>query len=329
MPETLASKTLGRRAFGMGAAMLPWAAATGARAEAGRPVRLVVPYGPGGGPDVFARRFAQGLSERLGSPVVVDNRPGATTILGTEHVAAAPPDGLTLLMGTSTTFAANPHLFHKLSYDIRQFQPITLLVRTRLALYASPAFGATDLAAVVARAKASPQPLHYGITARGNSTHLTGEALKLAAGIELLDVPYRTTGSMQQGLMRDDIPLAIDGIPAYLSLVEQGKINIVAVTGEARVAALPQTQTFAEAGLADLGQQHWYGLLAPAGLPQDVLRRLHTAATGTMADAALWQSLVHEGATIETNSPEAFTALIAAETESWGAIVRRVGLTLD
>jgi tripartite-type tricarboxylate transporter receptor subunit TctC len=301
-----------------------------ARGQAqGRPVRLVVPYGPGGGPDVFARRLAQGLAARLGSPIVVDNRPGATTMLGTEHVAAAAPDGRTLLLGTSTTFAANPHLFRRINYSIAQFQPITLLIRTRLALYANVDLPADDMAGVVALARAAPQPLVYGVTARGNSTHLTGEALKIAAGIDMAEVPYRTTGSMQQGLLRNDIPLAIDGIPAWLGLVRERRVKVIGVTGEGRVGALPETPTFAEAGLRDLGHQHWYGLLAPAGLPPPVLARLHAAAVATMQDAELWQNLTHEGATIETNTPERFAALIAEETETWGRIIRRVGLTLE
>ncbi|WP_431283664.1 Bug family tripartite tricarboxylate transporter substrate binding protein [Humitalea sp. 24SJ18S-53] len=320
------SMQLGRR--GVMAGMAIFATATHAMAQ-GKPVRLVVPYGPGGGPDVFARRLAQGLAARLGSPVVVDNRPGATTMLGTEYAAAAAPDGLTLLMGTSTTFAANPHLFRRINYSMAQFQPITLLIRTRLALYANLDLPANDMAGVIALAKAAPQPMHYGVTARGNSTHLTGEALKIAAGIDLQDVPYRSTGSMQQGVLRNDIPLAIDGIPAWLGLARERKVKVIGVTGDTRVGALPDTPTFAEAGLRDLGHQHWYGLLAPAGLPAAELARLHAATVATMQDAELWQNLTHEGATIETNTPEAFAALIAEETETWGQIIRRIGLTLD
>jgi tripartite-type tricarboxylate transporter receptor subunit TctC len=308
--------------------MAALAVAGRARAQ-GRPVRLVVPYGAGGGPDLFVRRLAQGLAARLGSPVVVDNRPGATTILGTEHAAGAAPDGHTLLMGTSTTFAANPHLFRRLNYSISQFQPITLLIRTRLALYASPDLPADDMAGVVALAKAAPEPLHYGITGRGNSTHLTGEALKIAAGIDMVDVPYRGTGMIQQGLIRNDIPLAIDGIPAWLAIVRERRVKVIAVTGEGRVGALPETPTFAEAGLRDLGHQHWYGLLAPAGVPAPVLARLHAATVATMQDDELWKDLTHEGAAIETNTPERFSALIAEERETWGRIIRRVGLTLE
>jgi tripartite-type tricarboxylate transporter receptor subunit TctC len=327
MTATTRRGMIGRRTVALGSL-----AAIGAgigRAQAGRPLRLVVPYAPGAGPDVFARRFALGMAERLGQPVMVDNRPGATTMLGTEYVAGAAPDGLTLLLATSTTFSANPHLFRQLSYSIEQFQPITLLVRTRLALYASTGFGARDMAAVVAGARAAPEPLQYGITARGNATHLTGEALQQAAGIQLQDVPYRTTALMQQGLLRGDIPLAIDGVPAYLSLIEKGRLNVIAVTGPARVAALPGTATFAEAGIAELGRQPWYGLLAPAGLDPEVLADLHAAAVGTMRDPGLRDALAREGATVETQSPAAFTALIAEETEAWGAVVRRIGLTLD
>lgn len=316
----------GRRGVLAGGAALAMARVAWAQA---RPVRLVVPYGAGSGPDVFARRLAQGLAARLSTTVLTDNRPGATTILGTEHVAAAAADGHTLLMGTSTTFCANPHLFRRLPYAIGQFQPITLLIRTRLALYASNGFPPADMAGVVAAARAAREPLSYGITGRGNSTHLTGEALKIAAGIELMDVPYRGTGIIQQGLIRNDIPLAIDGIPAWLGLVREQRVKVIGVTGTSRVGALPDTPTFAEAGLADTGHQHWYGLFAPAGLPAPLLATLHAATVATMADGDLWQNLTHEGATVETQSPQAFSALIAEETETWGRVIRRIGLTLE
>lgn len=294
-----------------------------------RPIRLVVPYSAGSGPDLFARQFAQGFSARIEAPVVVDNRGGATTIIGAEFVASAPPDGQTLFMGTSTTFLTNPYLFRRLPYTLAQFQPISLLIRTRLALYANLDLAANDLAGVVALAKAARDPLQYGITGRGNSTHLTGEALQIAAGITLMDVPYRGTGLMQQGLVRNDIPLAIDGIPAWLGLAAERRVKVIAVTGDTRVGALPETLTFAESGIRDLGRQHWYGLFGPAGIPAPMLTRLNTAAIDTMQDAVLWRSLVHEGGVIETNSPAAFAAMIAEEKEIWGAIIRRVGITLE
>lgn len=316
---------VGRRALTLGGFLALGATA----ARAARPVRLVVPYAPGDGPDLFARRFAQGMAERIGLPVVVDNRPGAATMIGTEYVASAVPDGLTLLLATSTTFAANPHLFRQLNYSIAQFQPITLLVRVRLALYASTGFGARGMAAVLAGARAAPDPLQYGITARGDATHLAGEALQQAAGIVLQDVPYRGTALMQQGLLRDDIPLAIDGIGAYLNLLGKGRVNAIAVTGAARVAVLPDTPTFAEAGIAELGRQPWYGLLAPAGLDPEVLADLNAAAVDTMRVAGLRDALARQGAAVETQSPAAFATLIAEETEAWGAIIRRVGLSMD
>lgn len=298
-------------------------------AAQGRPVRLVVPYGAGSGPDIFARRFAQGFAARFGTAVVVDNRGGASTMIGAEHVATSAPDGHTLLLTASTTFAANPHLVRRLSYDIAQFQPISLLVRTRLALYASPAFPAGDMARVVELARAAREPLHYGITGRGNSTHLTGEALKLAAGIEMIDVPYRGTPPMQQGLIRGDVPLAIDGIPAWLTLARERRVKVIAVTGLGRVQALPEVPSFAETGLADTGHQHWYGLFAPAGVPAPLLERLHAATVATMQDAELWQGLTQEGATVETTTPAGFATLIAQESETWGRVIRHVGLVME
>jgi tripartite-type tricarboxylate transporter receptor subunit TctC len=323
------SITLGRRALYSLAGGLAIAAARPGAAQNLRPIRLIVPYGPGSGPDIFARTLASGMQERLGNSVVVENRGGASTIIGTDYAASAPADGTVLLMGSSTSFAANPHLYSKLRYKTANFQPITMLIRTRLALYASPAFGANDMQEVIARAKAATQPLQFGITGRGNSTHLTGEALKIAAGIELQDVPYSSVASMQQGLMSNDLPLAVDGIPAYLPLIRDGRIKVIAVTGNKRVEALPDTPTFAEAGVKDTGHQHWYGLLAPAGLPAAELSRLHAATIETMRDAALWKNLTYEGATVETNTPEQFTALLAEESQAWGTIIRRIGLKIE
>ncbi|MBC9177419.1 Bug family tripartite tricarboxylate transporter substrate binding protein [Pseudoroseomonas ludipueritiae] len=320
---------LGRRALYSLAGGLALAAARPGAAQSLRPIRLIVPYGPGSGPDMFARNLASGMQQRLGNPVVVENRGGASTIIGTDHAAGSPADGSVLLMGSSTTFAANPHLYGKLPYKTSDFQPITMLVRTRLALYASPSFEAKDMREVIARAKASAEPLHFGITGRGNSTHLTGEALKIAAGIDLQDVPYSSVASMQQGLMSGDLPLAIDGIPAYLPIIRDGRVKVIAVTGDKRVGALPETPTFAEAGVKDTGHQHWYGLLAPKGLPAPEQARLHKAAIETMQDAELWKNLTFEGATVETNTPERFAALMAEETEAWGAIIRRVGLRIE
>jgi tripartite-type tricarboxylate transporter receptor subunit TctC len=323
------SKTLGRRALVATMGSLALAAAKPVLAQSNRPIRLVVPYNAGSGPDIFARLLASGLQQRLGNTVVVENRGGASTIIGTEHVVTAPADGTTLLLGSSTTFAVNPHLFARLKYKVADFQPITLLIRTRLALYASPHFPASDMAGVIAQAKAAAQPLHFGITGLGNSTHLTGEALKIAAGIDLQDVPYSSVASMQQGLMSNDLPLAIDGIPASLQLVRDGRVKIIAVTGQDRVRALPDTPTFAEAGVSDTGHPHWYGLLAPTGLPPAELARLHAATISTMQDAALWKNLTYEGATVETNTPQQFTQLLTEEYEAWGAIIRRIGLKIE
>ena len=295
----------------------------------GRRLRLVVPYGAGSGPDLFARSFAALLAARLEEAVVVDNRPGASTLIGAEHVQAAAPDGRTLLLGTSTTFCTNPVLFRRLPYDPARFTAITPVLRTRLALYASPSVPARDVAGALALARAAREPLHYGMTGRGNCTHLTGEALKSAAGIELQDVLYRGTGILQQGIVRGDIPLAIDGIPAWLPLAADGRVRVLAVTGEGRVGALPDVPSFAEAGLADMGRNHWYGLFAPQGLAAPVLARLHAAAVAVMADAPAWARLVHEGGEIETRAPPAFAAMVAEERDAWGAVIRRIGLVLD
>lgn len=315
---------IGRRALALGGLAGAMAAAA-ARAETARPLRLVVPYGPGAGADALARRLARGMAERLGGlPVVVDNRPGGATLLAAEHVAAAAPDGLTLLVAPSTTFAANPQWAGRADDLLEKLQPVTLLVRTPLALYASAGFGARDMVAVLDGARAAPDPLQYGITARGDATHLTGEVLQQATGIALQDVPYRATGLIQQGLLRGDIPLAIDGIGGYAALASKGALNVIAITGTARSPLLPQAPTFAEVGIAGLERPPWYGLLAPAGLDPEVLAGLHAAVVGALRDPALRETLAREGAAAETQSPAAFAALIGQETAAWDAVARRV-----
>ena len=238
-------------------------------------------------------------------------------MLGTEHAAGAAPDGHTLLMGTSTTFAANPHLFRRVNYSLAQFRPISLLIRVRLALYANADLPADDMAGVVALAKAAPQPLPYGVTARGNSTHLTGEALKIAAGIEMTDVPC-TTGSMQQGLIRGDIPLAIDGIPAWLGLARERRVKVIGVTGEGRVGALPEVPTFGEAGLSDSATSSGTACSPPPGSPRPSSRGCTRRRSPPWPTRNSRSSLTHGGCDDRDERPDRFAALIAEETEASG-----------
>ncbi|WP_431283889.1 Bug family tripartite tricarboxylate transporter substrate binding protein [Humitalea sp. 24SJ18S-53] len=303
----------------------------GARAQAfpDRAVRLIMPYGPGSEPDLLGRQLAQGMAPVLGQPVVVENKAGGSSMIGAEAVANARPDGYTLLFGGSTVFAANPNLFSRTPYRPDQFQPITLLMRGRILLYANPAAGFTSVQDLVARAKAAREPMRFGSTGRGNGTHLSAEQFRVQAGVDVTDVAYRTTVEMQQGLMRGDIDFAFDSVGPYLALVRDGRIKALGTAGARRIGVLADLPTFTEQGFPDLGMPYWYGLYAPAGLPGPVLARLHQAAVAAMSDPALLARAEQQGATIETQDVATFVAMNQSEFARWGQLIGALGVRLD
>jgi tripartite-type tricarboxylate transporter receptor subunit TctC len=325
-----AAPVLGRRALAVALAGL--AAAGQARAEEdfpSRPVRLIMPYGPGSEPDTLGRMLAQGMGPLLGQAVVVENKAGGSSMIGAEAVANARPDGYTLLFGGSTVFAANPHLFQKVPYRPEQFQPVTLLMRGRILLYTNPTLGYASTQDLIAKAKAASQPLRFGSTGKGNGTHLSAEQFKVQAGIELTDIAYRSTKDMQQGMLRGDIDLAFDSVGPYIELVRDGKLKPLGTAGARRITVLPDVPTFAEQGLPQLGMPYWYGLYTTAGLPVPVLARLHAAAAKAMADPTLLSRAEQQGATIETQEIAAFTEMNRREYEAWGKLISALNVRLD
>jgi tripartite-type tricarboxylate transporter receptor subunit TctC len=263
-----AGAMVGRRtlmAAGLAAGLAP---AGAARAETypDRPVRIVVAFSPGGEPDILVRAMAPAMQEALGQPVVVENRPGATTIIAAEHVSQSKPDGYTFLLTSSTTFAVTPHLFDKLPYRLEQFKPITLLMRAQLALYCNPKLPVRTVGELVEYAKKQAHPITFTTTNRGAVAHLSGERMKQVTGIAMTDVPFRASSAAAQALMRGDVDMGFDGVAAYIELVKSGEIRALAVTGDKRIAALPDTPTFTEAGFPGIAQPYWYGLFAPAGV---------------------------------------------------------------
>ncbi|MFC7477805.1 Bug family tripartite tricarboxylate transporter substrate binding protein [Dankookia sp. GCM10030260] len=292
-----------------------------------RPIRLVVAFTAGSEPDILARALAPVLQAELGQPVVVDNRVGAASVVAAEHVSQQRPDGYTLLLTSSSTFCVTPHLFATLPFRLEQFQPLTLLMRGQLALYADPKLPVRTVAELVAYARALPQPMPYAANV-GLVAHLSGERLKQATGIDLLDVAYRGTPAAQQMLMRGDVAMTFDGVAAYVGLVRDGDLRALAVTGERRVPVLPAVPTFAEAGYPDIAQPYWYGLFAPAGIPAPVMARVVAATHAALAGARLGEQMVAQGAELRGNQPAEFSAMIAAERERWGALIRSIGLRL-
>lgn len=294
-----------------------------------RPVRIVVAFSAGGEPDILARAMAPAMERVLGQPVVIDNRPGATTLIAAEHVAQARPDGYTLLLTSSTTFAVNPHLFSRLPYRLEQFRPITQLMRAQLALYCNPRLPVRSVTELIDFARHRPNGITFATTNRGAVAHLAGERMKQITGLEMTDVPFRGSAAAAQALIRGDVDIGFDGLATYVGMVRAGDIRALAVTGEKRVEVLPDVPTFAEAGFPDLAQGYWYGLFAPAGIPDAVAAKILTAARAGLRGDGLTAQMVAQGATMQGIDPEAFQLLLASEYERWGALIRHIGLRLE
>ena len=321
---------IGRRA--LGGAALGLALSSRGRAQGSwpdRPVRIVVAFSPGGEPDILVRGMQPIMQEALAQPVVIDNRPGGSTQIGAEHVAQARPDGYTLLLTSSTTFAVNPHLRPDVPYRLAQFRPITQVMRARLALFCNPRLPVRSLAELIEYAKRQPHGITYTTTLRGGVAHLAGERMKQMTGLQMTDVPFRASTAAAQAIIRDDVDVGFDGLATYLGLLRSGEIRALAVTGERRTEALPDVPTFAEAGFPDLAQGYWYGLFAPAGTPDALVARILGATRTALRNEALRAMWAAQGATLEGIDPTEFERLLASESERWGALIRSIGLRLE
>jgi tripartite-type tricarboxylate transporter receptor subunit TctC len=301
--------------------------AASAQGLSGRPIRLVIPFGAGSEPDILGRRLAAEMQELLSQPVVVDNRAGGNTTIAANHVAQSPPNGETLLLTSSTTFATLPNLYAEPQIRIDQFMPMTMIMRAHMVLYCSTPVPANTVAEFIQYAKAQPQPILYGANL-GAIGHLCGEMMKQKTGIQMTDVPYRSSIFLQQMLLRDDVQAGFDGVPAHAGLVADGKLRALGVTGDRRIPMLPGVPTLAEAGYPDIAIPYWYGLFAPKGTPQPVFERLLAAVHKSQAAGKIGQQFEPQGAQIEGNSPVDFAAMIASERETWGALIRSIGLRL-
>jgi tripartite-type tricarboxylate transporter receptor subunit TctC len=295
-----------------------------------RPIRLVVPYPPGGASDITARLLAQDLSGVLGQPVAVENRGGAASITGTQAVATAAADGHTLGV-VDTAFVVNPALFGaRLPYDtLRDFTPVSLLVRAPLALVVPAAAPWADVAALVADGRAKPEQLSFGSAGNGTAVHMAGEQFRQAAGFTYLHVPYRGGGPMITDLLAGRVQLAFGTVPAIAEHVRAGRLRALAITGAARSALLPAVPAMAEAGLPAVDAALINALVGPAGLPAPVVERLAEAARGVIAGAAIRSRLAELGFDPVGGTPAELRASLAAEIPRWEAIVRAGGITPD
>jgi tripartite-type tricarboxylate transporter receptor subunit TctC len=305
-----------------------------ADAQAGwpnRPVRVVVPFTPGGSTDILARALSAELQEALGQPFVIENRGGAGGTLGSEVVARAAPDGYTLMMGHIGTLAVNPSLYRNLSYDtVTSFQPIVLVAIVPNILVVNPRkVAANNVQELIALAKRDPRGLTYGSGGNGSAAHIAAVAFSDATGIEMTHVPYRGTGPMMTDLIAGTIDLTMTGGPPALPPVRAGQLRALGVSSLQRLSSAPDIPTIAEQGVPGFDATQWYGLVAPAGTPRPIVDRINAESTRILRGEKLRARLEAEGADPAPGTPEQFRELIIAERQRWGDLIRRTNVRAD
>lgn len=312
---------------GLAAAALAIAAAphvAQAQAFPGRPLRLVVPFPPGGASDIIGRQLAASMSETLGQPVVVDNRPGANTAIGAEAVARAAPDGHTMLLGTSTTLAIAPHLPTPLPYRVEQFAHVGLIVKMPFVMVSSPLYPPATVQAVIADARARPGAVNFASHGRGGSAHLVGELWRIAAGVDIVAVHYTGNAPATVDLIANRVQLMFDGTPTALAAMKSGQLRALAIMSDRRSPAAPDLPTMVEAGLPGVTAYSWYGLSVPAATPEPILARLEGAVARAVSDPAIRARFVADGLEPGELDRAGFNRMIAAELETWRRVITSI-----
>lgn len=326
---------INRRAVLAGLAAGPLAMASlGAQpAFPSKPMRIIVPFTPGGSSDVLARAIGLELSKALNQPVVIENVPGAGGSLGAEKVARSPADGYTLLMGHIGTLGVNPSLYPKLGYDpVRSFAPVAWIARVPNVLVVNPAVPAQNLRELIALAKARPGHLAYGSGGNGSAAHITMEFLKLQTASSFLHIPYRGTAPSVNDLLGGQVQVLFTGIPALLPHIKSGRMRALAVSSPRRLALLPDVPTVAESGVAGtkgFEADQWYGLVAPAGTPPEVVALLNQHVNKALSSEEVRSRLAAEGAEATPATPQVFGQLIAREIPRWERVVKGASIKLD
>ncbi len=295
-----------------------------------KPLRLIIPFAPGGTNDVIGRLMAAKLGEMLGQQVIPDNRAGAGGTVGIELVVKTPPDGYNLVIGNIATLAINPTLYPKLSYDpLRDLQTVTLIAKVPQVLVAHPSLPAKNPRELIALAKARPGELAYGSGGNGSGAHISGEMLKMLAGVDLVHIPYKGVGPAQIDLLAGQIQLVFGGVPSVAPQVRAGRLRALGITGPQRVVTFPEVPTIAESGVKNYEATMWYGVLAAAGTPQSVVMKLHAAVNRALRTPDLNERLVADGSAPSGMLPEEFTAFIKSELARWAPVIRASGAKPD
>jgi len=295
-----------------------------------RPIRMLVPFSPGGASDTAARVVSQQLAPRLGQQIVIENRPGAGGVIGAELAARATPDGYTLLMGSNTEIVINPNLYKKLPYDTqRDFTPISLVADTPLILVVHPSVPAKTVQELIALAKAKPGVLNYASSGNGSTVQLASEMFKTMAGVNIRHIPFNGSAPAVIQTIAGETQLVIPAMPAALQQARSGKLRALAVTTAKRVAAAPELPTVAESGVPGYEITIWNGLLAPSGTPKPVLDRLHAEVLKVLAMPEVKQSFTNIGAEIVTSTPVQFAVFIKSDLAKYAKVVKDADVRID
>lgn len=305
-------------------------AAQGAATYPNKPIKIVVPFPPGGATDILARAIGAELQKTFNQSVIVENKPGGGGNLGADAVAKSAPDGYTLVMGTVGTHAINMSLYAKMPYDaVKDFEPVVLVAGVPNLLVVHPSVAAKNVKELTALAKAMPGKLNVASSGNGTSIHMAAELYKVMAGVDILHVPYKGSSPAVTDLLGGQVQMMFDNMPSALPHAKAGKLRPLAVTSLKRSASFPDVPTMDEEGLKGFDATSWFGLLAPAGTPKDIIAKLNKASVAALATAEMKERLAANGADPVGNTPAEFAAFIKAENEKWAKIVKASGARVD
>ena len=295
-----------------------------------KPIRMIVPSAPGSGPDIMARTIGQKLTEAWGLPVVIEARPGAGGIIGSEAAAKSPPDGYTLIMANAGSHSVNPGLYRKLPYDpLRDFAPVTLVSSAPNILIVHPSLPVKSVKDLIALAKMRPGDLTFGSGGNGSTAHLSGEMFRTLAGINIVHVPFKGAPAAVLGVITGEISLAILNLPPALPHVKSGRLKALGVSTARRSAAVPELPTIAESGLPGYAATAWYGVLAPAGTPRDIVMKLNAEIVKSLRTDEMKKRIASDGGEVIGSTPEEFTAVMKTDIAKWAKVVKTSGARVD
>lgn len=293
-------------------------------------IRMIVPSAPGSGPDIMARTIGQKLNEAWGQPVVVEARPGAGGIIGSEAVAKSAPDGYTLIMGNAGSHSVNPSLYRKLPYDpLKDFSPIALVSSAPNILIVHPSLPVKSTKDLIALAKARPGELTFGSGGNGSTAHLSGELFRTLAGIRIVHVPFKGAPAAVLGVITGEISMAILNLPPALPHVKNGRLKALGVSTPKRSAAVPDLPTIAESGLPGYSATAWYGVLAPAGTPREIIMKINAEIVKGLRTDEMKKRIASDGGEVIGSTPEEFTAVMKTDIAKWAKVVQASGAQVD